>query len=299
MDEKPSTTMIDAWLAEQAELFFGRSSDASTYFYARLSALPEEFAAMGDCVLSGEIKGPYCQTGRTLPATVPFRPLEEGAPALLARAVVPDMCHWTPDQPHLYRVQLRLQRLSSVVAQSRREWGLRRLGRVGSQLFWGAKPWKLWAARSPDADDAMAVTVVHNPGDDICEEASRTGRPLLTICDVPAESLQDQVQRLARWPAVLAAWIQVAANPALPLKSVAPNLLLGVSHRMQPRPAWADFVCADWDEIASTGGQAESAGLPLVACRKHSAAADLSAELQSLRQEIQRVGLNAAGAVVW
>lgn len=58
--------------------------------------------------LAGTMSGPRRKGSRTLPATVPLRPIADAAPA--AEAILPDPCFWSPEMPFLYdiRVELRL-----------------------------------------------------------------------------------------------------------------------------------------------------------------------------------------------
>ena len=62
--------------------------------------------AEGDA-LRGHVTGPFCDRAQTLPATLPLRAIEHGD-QLLAEAVVPDPCFWTPELPFQYRVQIEI-----------------------------------------------------------------------------------------------------------------------------------------------------------------------------------------------
>lgn len=75
-------------------------------------------------VLSGTMRGPYCETARTLPAEFLFRDLGRGAQA---EAVVSDPCMWSAEMPHLYHVDVVARRGELVIAEYRGEIGLRRL----------------------------------------------------------------------------------------------------------------------------------------------------------------------------
>ncbi|HEX3999443.1 MAG TPA: hypothetical protein VHX65_12905 [Pirellulales bacterium] len=85
----------------QLELFFGDAHEAAARVYARLAR--DESTA--DRKLSGELVGPECRFAQTLSARIPFRDLGPGE-SLLAEAVVPDPCFWTPELPMLYRAEL-------------------------------------------------------------------------------------------------------------------------------------------------------------------------------------------------
>jgi hypothetical protein len=75
-------------------------------------------------VLSGTMRGPYCETARTLPAEFLFRDLGREAQA---EAVVSDPCMWLAEMPHLYHVDVVARCGERVVAEYRGEIGLRRL----------------------------------------------------------------------------------------------------------------------------------------------------------------------------
>ncbi len=110
---------------EGLEIFFGGAADALARVYARFGGA----SAGGPLRLVGTLRGPACQYAQTLPANYPF--VDQGpGPSLLAAAVVPEPCFWTPDMPHTYRAELRLERAGQVVARAERTVGIRPLGRT-------------------------------------------------------------------------------------------------------------------------------------------------------------------------
>jgi hypothetical protein len=74
----------------------------------------------------GMLRGPFCETARTLPADFPFRDL---APQQIgvAEALVTDPCMWSPEMPHLYRVDVEAIERDRVVAEYHGTIGLERL----------------------------------------------------------------------------------------------------------------------------------------------------------------------------
>ena len=83
---------------------------------------------LGDRIatLRGTLRGPFCEKARTLPADFPFRDL--GSQQLgTAEAIVTDPCMWTPEMPHLYRVEVEAIEGDRVVAEYHGTIGLERL----------------------------------------------------------------------------------------------------------------------------------------------------------------------------
>ncbi|MGE3239657.1 MAG: hypothetical protein AB7G28_22530 [Pirellulales bacterium] len=72
--------------------------------------------------LRGRLLGPYCEKAHTLPAEYPLVRLDSQA----AEATVTDPCGWSPELPHLYRVEVEAVREGAVVAEYHGELGLRR-----------------------------------------------------------------------------------------------------------------------------------------------------------------------------
>lgn len=77
-----------------------------------------------DVRLSGCLRGPYCEKAHTLPAEYPLVRL--AGQKSTAEAIVTDPCAWSPELPHLYRVEVEAIRGDAVVATYHGELGLRR-----------------------------------------------------------------------------------------------------------------------------------------------------------------------------
>lgn len=125
------------WLDELA-LFLGAASVPAARCYARCPRPPEG----RDWRLEGSVRGPFSTRARTLPATTTWTDLGPG-PTLMATASIPDPCYWTPDNPALYDVQLRVLDGTREIAATRRMLGLRRLGAHGRAFRFEAQRWVL------------------------------------------------------------------------------------------------------------------------------------------------------------
>lgn len=77
-----------------------------------------------DVQLSGSLRGPYCKNAHTLPAEYPLVRL--AGQQSEAVAIVTDPCAWSPELPHLYRVEVEAIRGDAVVATYHGQLGLRR-----------------------------------------------------------------------------------------------------------------------------------------------------------------------------
>jgi beta-galactosidase/beta-glucuronidase len=86
---------------------------------------PSSAAAAGPVTITGRIIGPFCQGSHTLPAQIEFWPIEQGN-LPQAQVVVPDPCLWSPELPHVYRVDVEARRAGQMVAEYHGQIGLRR-----------------------------------------------------------------------------------------------------------------------------------------------------------------------------
>jgi beta-galactosidase/beta-glucuronidase len=75
-------------------------------------------------ILRGTLRGPYCETARTLPAEFPFRETKT-TDAPTAEAVVPDPCLWSPDMPHMYHASVEALSGDRIIAEYHGQIGLR------------------------------------------------------------------------------------------------------------------------------------------------------------------------------
>ncbi len=120
------------------DVFYGDLTANRAYVYARLPR-PADDAGLS---LGGFVRGPRCLQAETLPLTAKLVDLGPG-PTLLARALVPEPCFWSPDLPAIYDVTVNLLRGEEVIATERREIGLRSFGVKGQNLMLDGKRWVL------------------------------------------------------------------------------------------------------------------------------------------------------------
>ena len=113
-------------MADKIEILVRDVSDVEGHVLARyigdVSVNREEPLTM-----QGTLRGPYCETSRTLPAEIRFRDLGRAQPGL-AEAIVPDPCVWSSELPHLYQVDIEAHQGGRVVAEYHGMIGLRSAG---------------------------------------------------------------------------------------------------------------------------------------------------------------------------
>ncbi|MBX7072374.1 MAG: hypothetical protein K1X71_04450 [Pirellulales bacterium] len=251
---------------DRARVFFGRLSTTEARVYVEL---PEAAAGAS---LHGMVVGPRSRYAKTLPARLPLRPVKATA-GLLAEAFVPDPCFWSADSPYLYDVEIELIQDGAVIEQATRLLGLRPLGASGRQLRYEGKNWVLRVAGSLDAfefsdlhEQELAVVATH-PDDQFCRECSEAG--VLIVADLDGGLAIDQeLERLARWPAVGLAYMvnpeEVPADPRVHARNI---LLL---HRVSDDPRalpWADAVCVRVDELSALPAALVQMEKPVIAWR--------------------------------
>lgn len=163
-----------AWLEELA-LFLGAASVATARCYARCPRPAEG----RDWRLAGTVRGPFSTRARTLPATTAWSDTGPG-PTLMATALIPDPCYWTPENPALYDIQLRLLDGSQEIASVRRTLGLRRLGPDDRAFRFESKRWVLRGITSETLARLTPVTVARSAETappPICRAAPAAGSP--------------------------------------------------------------------------------------------------------------------------
>jgi hypothetical protein len=202
MREVESAVIDRTEFAERLEIFFGEASDAVAHVYARLA----EVGGAGELKLSGHLRGPSCLYADTLPARFPLVDRGPGK-SLLAEAIVPEPCFWTPEMPHLYQAEVELRDGTTIIAGVRRAIAIRTLGVAGRKLIYDAKRWVLRAVRADEVAatsleawrESSTAMLARHPGDELCEAASRVG--VLVVAELD-EAIESEIRRLSRWPAV-------------------------------------------------------------------------------------------------
>lgn len=281
---------------EALELFWGRASPAAATFYARYRT-----AEPAGVRISGWIEGPDCPHAATLQARFPLRDL--GAdPQPLAQATVTEPCFWTPRTPYVYWARIEVWRGERCIAQAEQLCAARPLGTAGRNFVLATKRWVLRGVcreRLTSADlsewlEAAAVACVPAPADDVCRLATLQGLGIAAQVEGTAADL-DELTRLARWPAVMAA---ILPEDALLLDASwnAPSGLLLVQRVGPERPwrlqPWAQAIVAPVRDPKAFAKNAAAVGCPAIAWRP-SDASDLPsarAECDRLQRDLAAVG---------
>jgi hypothetical protein len=249
------------------ELFTGDANQAEARVYASISraGLPP------DARLTGELVGPACHYAKTLPARIRFVDRGPGE-TLLAEAIVPDPCFWTPDLPFMYTAELRMETRERIPARSvseepntlnriaPRAFGIRRLGVQRNSIYLDAKRFVLRGVRRdaaeicnlPAARDSASALYISDPSDDFLRGASKTGVLLAVDLTVRNLDVLAELVRLARWPAVAVVVLDDAASTASQMCAAARNSLLAqrITARTTDVQSWARIA---WCEIGSSG----------------------------------------------
>jgi hypothetical protein len=272
----------------ELELFFGDANAAETRIYARLP-LAGDAAGLS---LSGTLTGPYCLYAATLPATIPL--VDQGpGESLLAQAIVPDPCCWSPELPMLYNARVELRRGAEVLQRSERTLGIRPLGARGRRLIYEGKSWVLRGVsrgvvpQAPleawhEADTAM---LIRQPDDNLCQQASRLGVLLVAEVGGDASQIAAELRRLSRWAAVGLAIVETTEPLTKEIRALARNLLLvqpASDSTSQPAP-WAHAWLLD-EPSAALAGAAPSPCLVRASAERRLTIADSSDFAAARRQ---------------
>jgi hypothetical protein len=222
--------------------------------------------------LAGQIRGPRCLHAETLPNTSPLVDLGPG-PTVLARALIPEPCFWSPDLPAIYDVTVNLLRGGDIVETQRREIGLRSLGVRSRSFALAGKRWILRGVQEQSTTaslprawhEANAAYICGRIEDEKLAEAAQWGA--LTVAE--AQGAAD-LRRLALHPGVGIALVCGALPPDFKASLEAPNLLLAqpIDGPETPRfEPWARAVFVKADDAELVRRVAALTGLPIVAVR--------------------------------
>ena len=240
--------------------------------------------------LTGELVGPHCRYSKTLPARIRF--LDRGpGPTLLAEAVVPDPCFWTPDLPFIYSAEVRLSTAGDAgcdLAMVRRPLGIRRLGIEGTSIYLDAKRSVLRgvhvdAPRTEDlkaAREAASALYVENANDAIIREASEVGVLLaVRLGKTPKDKVIAELARMGRSPAVAIVVLNDDVPAGKELRLAARNTLLAqrLTTDAASDPAsiapWAHVL---WWEISTAESIVRPPHMPVVVYRAAAQAASIA-----------------------
>ncbi len=279
-------------LAERLELFFGEAYQGEARIYARLAGVPDA----GPWRIGGQLIGPECRFSHTLPATIPFRSLsgtglgQRETP--LAEAILPDPCFWTPDVPLLYRARIELSSAEQRALEAKpviieRLFGIRRLGPRGRSFFLDGERWVPRGVQLPQASLAdlpaarEAKLLLHVPAADdaFCFEASQIGVPLAVELRSNGHELEQEIRRLAKWPAVFFAVIDGQQPMDFDPRFVARNILFAVriagGEPTTPTPG-AHAIWCDIGTENTTLAAATTCSIPIIVSRRGEPPGDLA-----------------------
>jgi hypothetical protein len=256
------------------DVFYGDLTANRAYVYARLPR-PADDAGL---TLTGFIRGPRCLHAETLPLTAKLVDLGPGA-TVLARALVPEPCFWSPDLPAIYDVTVNLLRGSEIIATENREIGLRALGVRDRNLFLEGKRWVLRGVTVSSAiatlprawHETSAAYVAEQAGHEQLAEASQFGAIVVVRVDGVDEHIAPALRRLALHPAVALAVIENQLPGNFQHAAIAPNLLLaqrlenGATFTPQP---WAHAIWADADDTRALKTLLRAIDRPIIAVRR-------------------------------
>ena len=107
-------------MSSSIEIVVGDITDVEARVIARYQG-----AATG-VVLSGTLRGPFCDHARTLPAEFVFRDFGNTGGTQI-ETIVPDPCMWTAEMPHLYQADVEARQGDQLIAEYHGPIGLRRL----------------------------------------------------------------------------------------------------------------------------------------------------------------------------
>jgi len=278
--------------ATELEIFFGEASDTVCHVYAQLSGGNVEPGLQ----LSGMLTGPHCEYAETLTANFKFSDRGPGK-SLLAMAVVPEPCFWTPEMPQLYQAHLQLKQGDQLLAEAQRSFGLRTLGAQGRNFVYDGKRWVLRGVSPRELPptelaawrDSDMVMLIHNPDEALASEASRVGVLLAAELDAADAA---ELRRLSRHAAI--AFVVLPGDWRKPAEAVAHNLILtqrfGRDESIVPAK-WAKAILCETDQPEALADQVRRCHLPVIALRP----AGRLATLAEARQKCDLLQRDLAG----
>jgi len=110
-------------MSDAIEIIVGEVNDVEAHVFARMKAAHAVKDAVEKLEINGTLRGPFCETSRTLPAQFTFKCVKPG----LAEVVVPDPCLWSPELPHVYHAEVVALQDGQIVGEFQGAIGLNRL----------------------------------------------------------------------------------------------------------------------------------------------------------------------------
>jgi hypothetical protein len=296
---------------ENLAVFFGDASSAEARVYARLPMTSE----LAGCRLTGYVVGPSNAYTQTLSAKLPL--VDRGPRAsLVAEAIVPDPCGWTPASPFQYRVDVELRRGTTTVAKTSRMVGIRALGALGKQLIYEGRSWSFRAASRhllPSASAALwrnaglAVVIDDKDGtpfdESFFEEASRLGTLLALRTSRKDSDLRSKVDQMARFPCAAIVIVTAAIEVDAETRSQAPNVLWAQQFADEEPieiATWASLAVCEGRSVAEIVERSRSCQVPVIPFRPASSVATIHearAAIAELESDLAGLG-DFAGFIV-
>jgi hypothetical protein len=203
--------------------------------------------------ISGHVVGPTCLYSSTLQARIPLAhrgvTTWGGGPAITAEAVVPDPCYWSSELPFLYRAVGSIAGGEQGQDTFDESFGMRAVDVVRKKFALNGKVWVPRSVRRSvvlgdaplslwrETDTTMSAD---DPDENLLAEASRTGVYVIARIGVPEIEATGQLRRIAKYPAVLIAGINVLVNPE---PSLVRSVVLAVESCRMP-----NYVISGWGE---------------------------------------------------
>ncbi|HTN76019.1 MAG TPA: hypothetical protein VL096_12260 [Pirellulaceae bacterium] len=267
-------------ITPQLDLFHGDATARLARIYARLPNA-------SNCKIAGQLRGPQCFHSSTLPATVPFRDQGPGE-TLLAAAILPDPCFWSPEVPALYSAHIELRSVDATLSATERVIGLKAWGARG-RFFYDQGKRVVIRGHMRSSDDGSELLQWHdtpldmlaiNPCDALCDEASRIGVRIIACLDEQQHQVAVELRRLARHAAVTIVAMRGSLTIDKQLQQLAPNLLLARWLAIDDAPTsndQAEAIIAEVGEPSTFADKFKHVTCPVVACRTLGSTIDLVA----------------------
>lgn len=266
---------MPAAVLDNLQIFYGDASPAETRLYVRLSDAPRGTGLR----LSGNVIGPVCEYSHTLSATI--RLVDRGAtPALLAEAIVPDPCFWSPELPFLYRVHVGLGSGENSPPSVDRWVGIKPLGARDRRLVYAGSTLVLRGGRPANSEScdlaawhaADAAVDLENPENRVLEEASRLG--VWVVARITQADAAAQLKRIARWPAVMLCVLPADAQLDAEALYDAAGVILAQEFLpdLPFAPAsWCRAVICRGDDAEQIAAWSKNVEMPVIACLRQPA----------------------------
>ena len=233
----------------------------------------------------GQLRGPYCQRAKTLPASFPIGRCQcDEKVSQCATLLVTEPCYWTPELPMLYDVELELELADGTTAAWRHTLGLRRWEIDGRRLFWERRRIVLRGIVAEDctseilpaAAEAEVALVVRDPDESFMQRASDLGVPLMADLRGYSGDLTPKLLSYAWQPSVALVLVddRVASAHYKP-HAVKIGCVFSPAYGFAAAD-WADVIVIELHETERPPAWAATCAKPVIAIRRGEAYAELA-----------------------